>query len=52
MNFARIASVVTAVGVLLVAIGKMFTGEMPNWTEVTLAITTITAAIGFQRRPA
>ena len=51
MNVARIASIVTAIGVLLVAVGKLFTGEAPNWTEITLAITTLTAAFGFQRKP-
>jgi hypothetical protein len=45
----KIASLIAAAGVLLVGVGKFMAGEIPNWTEVTLAITTILAAIGYQR---
>lgn len=40
------ATVITAVGVLLAAVGKFINGEMPSMTEVTLAITTLTALFG------
>lgn len=45
----KIASIVAAVGFLLVALGKFMAGELPNWTEVTLALTTLAAAFGFQK---
>lgn len=45
---AKIGSVIAAVGFLAVAIGKGVQGEVPNLTEVTLALTTIAAAFGFQ----
>ena len=49
MNKFKVASILAAVGVLIAAVGKFMAGELPNWTEVTLAVTTLLAAIGFQR---
>lgn len=49
MNKFKVASILAAAGVLVAAIGKFMAGELPNWTEVTLAITTLLAAFGFQR---
>jgi len=49
--FRTIASVVAAVGVILVAAGKVMQGEAPDWQEITLAIAVISAAVGFQRTP-
>ena len=52
MNKLKIASILAAIGFLASAASKVFAGELPNWTEVTLAISTILAAIGFQRSAA
>lgn len=48
MTLRKIASIATGLGVLLAGLGKFFQGEMPNMTEIMLAITTLTAAFGFQ----
>ena len=48
--FVKVASILTAVGILSVAAGKLLQGEAPNWTEIILAVTTITAAFGFQKK--
>ena len=49
MNARKIASVVAGVGVLCAAGAKMMNGESPNMTEALLAVSTISAAFGFQK---
>lgn len=42
-------SFVGAIGLILVAAGKVMQGEAPDWTELTLAVTTLAGAIGLYK---
>lgn len=48
----QIPSIIAAAAVILAAVAKLASGDIINinMTEVMLAISTISAAIGFQRR--
>lgn len=45
---AKIGTVVASIGFVVVAAGKAMQGEMPNATELLLAVSAIGAAFGFQ----
>lgn len=44
----KVATVLAAVGVLFVAGSKLINGELPSMGEVTLAVSALAAAFGFQ----
>lgn len=41
--------IIGAAGAIVIGVGKLLQGETPNWTEITLAITTILGAIGLYK---
>ena len=49
MMMAKTGSYVAAAAVLITAIAKFMQGEMPNMTEIMLAVGVLAAAFGFQK---